>query len=127
MVRRAIVVAMVLWAVVTGGCGVPREAGRLAAAESQALVAPIDDAAVRQALVQQEAAWRSLADLAQQRKLGGITRVDARFTELVNRAAALAARQRTLIEQGADDPADNRATLEAFRALWTQTSRYLNP
>jgi hypothetical protein len=127
MVRRAIVVAMVLWAVVTGGCGVPREAARLAAAESQALTVPADDAAVRQALLQQESAWRSLANLARQRKLGGITGVDARFTELVDRAAALAARQRALIEQSADDPAANHATLEAFRTLWAQTSRYLNP
>jgi hypothetical protein len=125
--RRAGAVLVAALAMAGTGCGVPREAGRLAAAESQALVTPADDAAVRQAMLQQETAWRSLADLAARREFGGITGVDGRFVELVHRAAALAARQRVLIEQGADDPSQNRATLEAFRALWEQTDRYLNP
>jgi hypothetical protein len=126
-IRRVGVAIVVAVSLAGTGCGVPRDAARLAAAESQALVTPADDAAIRQALLQQDAAWQSLADLTARREFGGIGGVDGRFVELVHRAADLAARQRALIEQGADDPSQNRAALDAFRALWGQTNRYLNP
>src|SRR5579875_252048 len=119
------------WALVLAalaGCsGVPRAAGTLARSEAAAIVVPAGDAEVRAALLQQADAWQQLSGFLGQRESGGITGVDARFVELVNRAAALAARQRALIEQGVDDPAQNRATLESFRALWQQSNRYLNP
>ncbi|HVX83681.1 MAG TPA: hypothetical protein VH253_02580 [Phycisphaerae bacterium] len=110
------------------GCGLPREAGRLAATEAaSATTMPADDAGVRAALVAQDGAWQSLSGLAGKQEFGGITGVDARFTELVRRAAAFSARQRTLIEAGQDDPAADRAALQSFEELWRQTNRYLNP
>jgi hypothetical protein len=123
--RMGAVLAVV--AATLAGCGVPRDAGRLAATQATVSTMPADDAGVRAALLEQDAAWQSLAGMLKKRELGGITGVDGRFSELVGRATAFAARQRELIDQGRDDPAQNRATLESFRALWQQTSRYLNP
>ena len=116
-------------AAMLAGCGVPREAARLAATEAGAVPAtlPAQDADVRAALLAQDAAWQSLASLVTQREFGGISGVDSRFTELVQRAAAFSARQKALIAAGQDDPAQDRAALESFRALWQQTNRYLNP
>jgi hypothetical protein len=121
---RTLWVAMALWALLAAGCGVPREAARLAAQEEAWLGAAADDAAVRAALAGQAEAWEAMADLAQRREIFG-TAVDAEFIDLVKQTAALARRQRDLIAAGQDDPALNRQTLQQLRQLWADTRRYL--
>jgi len=109
------------------GCGVPRQAGVLAAqGAGTATTMPADDAGVRQQLASQDAAWSSLAQLLQQREFGGITNVDPGFVQLVNQTAALAKRQHDLINQNQDDPAMNRQSLQRFDDLWQSANRYLN-
>src|SRR5690348_17044213 len=101
-------------------CGAPVAAGAFAAREA-AVDVPADDAGVRARLLGEEAAWRSLAGLVQQRTPGGV-HVDAQFVELVKQAGALAKRQRELIERGEDDPAMNRQSLERFGKLWASAA-----
>jgi hypothetical protein len=107
------------------GCGVPREAGTLAAAEA-AVGVPGTDAAVRTQLAAEDAEWSQLAALLQQREFGGIT-VDAGFVNLVNQTAALAKRQHDLIDQNLDSADVNRQAMQSFQQLWQSTSKYLNP
>ena len=111
---------------VLAACGVPREAGRLAAQESAAATMPGEDAAVRQQLQQEAEAWSTLSALLQKQELGGITAVDAGFVQLVNQAAAVAKRQNDLISQHQDDATLNRDTLQHFNHLWQGADRYLN-
>lgn len=113
-------------AAAVSGCGLPREAGTLAAAQAAATL-PADDVGVRAALAAQAAAWSRMAMLSGQREFGGIAATDPRFGQLCGQAAALAARDALLIQQGQDSVAEDRAALDAFRALWQQTNRYLNP
>ena len=127
MMKRVIGTGWMAAALLASACGLPREAGTLARTQAAASAIPASDGEVRTALLQQADAWPALAAMLSQREVGGIMGVDGRFVELVNRARALAARQRALIEQGADDPAANRAVLESFRTLWQQTERCLNP
>src|SRR5579884_972026 len=95
------------------GCGVPREAGMLAAQNaSVATTMPAGDDAVRAQLAAQADAWGNLSGLMHKNVFGGITGVDARFVELVDETAAIAKRQRDLISQGKDDPAFDRQALE---------------
>jgi hypothetical protein len=109
-------------------CGVPREAGRVAAVNATALEQlPADDQAVRGALVAQADAWTHLAALLLDRELGGIQGVDPEFTRLIVQTAALARRQRDLINQQEDDPPHNREALGKLRNLWHSADAYLNP
>jgi hypothetical protein len=116
---------VVLVAVLLAGCGVPREAGRVAGREA-ALLGSVasDDDTVRQALVGQADAWDSMAAMVQRHEAFGVT-VGADFVALVEQTADLARRQRELIEQGKDDPAANRQALEQMRKLWADVQRYL--
>jgi hypothetical protein len=123
----AILVAVVLmgW----GGCGVPKEAGQLAGREEALLEqsgneVQQDDAAVRATLVSQADAWGTMAALMRRRVAFG-TAVRSDFVSLVDQAAALARRQRELIEQGKDEAAANRAALEEMRKMWGDVRRYL--
>jgi hypothetical protein len=124
--KRIRVIMAAAGAMLLAACGVPREAGTLAAQEAAAATAPADDAAVRQRLQQEAAAWSTLGGLLQKRELGGITGVDAGFVQLVQQTAALAKRQNDLITQGHDDAAMNRESLEHFNQLWQGADRYLN-
>ncbi len=109
-------------------CGVPREAGTLAAATAAAnTTIPATDDAVRQQLISQDAAWSNLAALLQRHEFGGITGVDQNFIHLVRETAAIAKRQHDLIDQQKDDPAFNRQSLDRFNHLWQSTTQYLNP
>jgi len=116
---------VLLAAALLAGCGVPRQAGRIAAQQAALLgtVAP-DDAAVRAALLAQTDAWDSMAAMVQEHQPLGIT-AGPDFIALVEQTATLARRQRDLIQQGADDPALNRQTLEQLRKLWGDVQRYL--
>jgi hypothetical protein len=114
-------------AIALGACGVPRQAGVLAAqCAAVATTAPADDTAVRQQLAAQDAAWANLAQLLQQQQFGGITGVDPQFIQLVDQTAALAKRQHDLITQNQDDPAFDRQALQRFNDLWQSANRYLN-
>lgn len=107
------------------GCGVPREAGATAGRQAAALAAvPGDEAAVRTALLAQADAWNALSNTVRQKAAFGVT-VGTDFVGLVDQTAALARRQRTLIQQGADDPAADRQALEEMRKLWVDVQRYL--
>lgn len=110
-------------------CGIPREAGHLAARHA-AEPLPADAEGVRAALAAQGDAWTRLGGLLLQNEFGGIragTEVHTQFTAIVVQTAALARRQRELIERGEDDPDQNRAVLERLRALWKSANAYLNP
>ena len=90
------------------GCGVPREAGPAAGRQAAALAAlSDDDAAIRTALLAQADAWNTLSNTVRQKAAFGVT-VGSDFVGLVDQTAALARRQRTLIQQGVDDPAADR-------------------
>ncbi len=107
------------------GCGVPREAGALAAQEVSLLAAAgDDDAAVKAALTGQTEAWNSLSGLLSRRELGGAA-VTADFAALVEQAAALARRQKALMDAGQDDPADDRRALQAMEKMWQDVRTYL--
>ena len=109
-------------------CGVPREAGRIAASAAlESTQLPADDAAIRQSLTRQADRWTHLAALLQQQEFGGITGVNPKFTNLVSQTAALARRQRDLIAQNQDNPQNNRAALTRFHSLWQSANQYLNP
>jgi hypothetical protein len=124
--RHSLLLAIVIGAIVAG-CGVPRQAGVLAAqGAATATTLPADDAGVRQQLANQDAAWATLEQLLQQREFGGITNVDPGFVQLVDQTAALAKRQHDLIDQNQDDPAMNRQSLQQFNDLWQSANRYLN-
>ena len=111
--------------VVLAGCGVPRETLMLARAQAALVTeAEADDAVVRAKLVAQDQAWRRMAALVMQREFGGIA-VDEEFVELVKQVAALAKRQRQLIERNEDDVEWNRQALERFEMLWRNAERYL--
>jgi hypothetical protein len=125
MKRIRVAMAMV-GAMVLAACGVPREAGQLAAQESAAATMPADDAGVRQRLQEEADAWGTLSGLLRKREFGGITGVDAGFVQLVQQTAALAKRQNDLITQHQDDAAANRESLQHFNDLWQGTDRYLN-
>ena len=124
--KRIRVIMAAVGAMVVAACGVPREAGRLAAEEAAATAVPAEDGAVRQRLQGEAAAWSTLTGLLQKRELGGITGVDAGFVQLVQQTAALAKRQNDLITQGHDDAALNRESLAHFHQLWQGADRYLN-
>lgn len=124
--RRMRLLAVVMGGLALAACGVPREAGRLAAVEAAAATMPADDAAVRQRLQEEAAAWGNLSALLQKRELGGISGVDAGFVQVVNEAAALAKRQSDLMSQGQDDAATNRESLQHFHHLWQGADKYLN-
>jgi hypothetical protein len=114
-----------LWCVVLASCGVPREAWSLAGREEAVLGAVAeDDAAVRGALVAQADAWDAMADLVQRQDAFG-TPVNGDFIGLVRQTAALARRQRELIERGEDDAGLNRQTLAQLRRIWSDARRYL--
>ena len=124
MIKGIWIVALAL----ISGCGVPRAAGPLAAQGVATLTTmPADDAGVREALIHQADAWTQLAVLVRSREFGGIGGVDQSFIALVEQTAALARRQRDLIDAGQDDPTLNRAALEKLRALWADAAKYLNP
>lgn len=59
-----------------------------------------------------------------QRQPGG-TAVKADFAALVEQAAALARREKALIDAGEDDPAANRRALAAMRKMWGDVRAYL--
>jgi hypothetical protein len=124
--KRMRVAMAAVGAMVLAACGVPREAGQLAAQEAAAATVPGDDAAVRQRLQAEADTWGTLSGLLQKRELGGITGVDAGFVQLVQQTAALAKRQNDLIGQHQDDAAMNRESLEHFNRLWQGADRYLN-
>jgi hypothetical protein len=113
------------WAVALLGCGVPREAGAIAAAEA-AVGVPGTDAAIRTQLAAEDGQWTQLAQVLQQREFGGIS-VDAAFVNLVHQTAALAKRQHELIDQNLDNAGANRQAMQSFQQLWQSTSKYLNP
>jgi hypothetical protein len=120
---RGLAVAAVV--LLVAGCGVPREAGRLATAEVGVLaVLPAEDDAVRRMLAGQPAAWEQLAGLLDRQELGG-TAVGEDFRALVCEAAALARRQKELLDAGEDEAALNRAALAKMRAMWGDVARYL--
>src|SRR5436190_1415242 len=97
---------------ILAGCGVPREAGRLAAAESGVLAqVPADDAGVRRELAGQVAAWERLVGLLDQREFGGVA-VGEDFVALVREAAALAGGQKELMDGEEDEAALNRGARE---------------
>ena len=107
------------------GCGVPRETLMLARVEAAiGTHADANDAQIREKLVAQEQAWKTLAALMLKREFNGIV-VDEQFVELVQQVAALAKRQRQLIERQEDDTDLNRQTLERFERLWRDAERYL--
>jgi hypothetical protein len=111
------------------GCGIPREAAQLAASHVAAPL-PADDAGVRAALRAQADDWTHLGGLLLRSGFGGIragAQVNAKFTTLVLQTAALARRQRDLIDHGQDDPQQNRAILERLRSLWASADAYLQP
>jgi len=118
-------VAAVIGALLLVRCGVPREALMLARTEAALVTDPsADDTEVRTKLIAQDQAWSQLATMVDQREPGGIV-VNAEFVELVKQVAALAKRQRQLIEQQQDDPAFNRQALERFEMLWKDAEKYL--
>ena len=107
-------------------CGAPRAAGQLAQRQSAALsaVPPGDDAAVRVALLAQAEAWKALSTMTREQVPLGVT-IDSDFAALVRQTAQLAQRQRELIQQGADDPVQNRAALVTLQKLWADAAKYL--
>jgi hypothetical protein len=110
-------------------CGIPRDAGTLAAAAAIDPL-PADDDAIRQSLLTQADAWTRLSALLLETQIGGIhagSAMNSRFTALVLQTAALARRQAELIERNEDTPEENRAILERFQALWRSADAYLNP
>jgi hypothetical protein len=119
--------AAVLFATLTlAACGVPREAGTLAAEQAAAATMPMDDAAVRQQLQQEAVAWETLSQLLRKQEFGGITGVDPTFVQLVDQSAALAKRDGDIVTSGQDDTALNRASLQHFNNLWHEADQYLN-
>jgi hypothetical protein len=113
-------------ALTLAACGVPREAGTLAAQQAATVTMPTDDAAVRQQLQQEAAAWATLSQLLKKQEFGGITGVDAAFAQLVDQTAVLAKRDSDIVTSGQDDAALNRASLQHFNNLWHQADQYLN-
>jgi hypothetical protein len=110
-------------------CGIPREAASLAAARAAAAPLPADDAAIREALRTQADDWTHLAALTLRSEAGGIQAGAAsreKFTSLVVQTAALARRQRDLLDAREDDPQTNRAVLERLQSLWRSADAYLN-
>ena len=107
------------------GCGVPKSAATFAVRQ-EGLVAAVgeDDASIRAALAGQADAWRSMREFMQMRALGG-TAVKADFAALVEQAAALAKREKELIDAGQDNPAANRRALQAMRKMWGDVKTYL--
>jgi hypothetical protein len=65
--------------------------------------------------------------MLQKSEFGGIQGVDPAFTKLVVQTAALARRQRDLINAKEDDPPNNRQALEKLQRLWQTANQYLNP
>ncbi len=121
---RTIFLAAVMAMMLTG-CGAPRQAATLAAAEA-AMAVPTTDADIRTQLAAQDAQWAQLAQLLQQREFGGIS-VDSTFINLVNQTATLAKRQHDLITQNLDNAQANRQAMQSFQQLWQSTSKTLNP
>ena len=106
-------------------CGVPQDTLMLARVQAaMATDTEASDEEVRSKLVAQDQAWRKFAELVEKREFGGIM-VDADFVELVKQVAALAKRQRVLIERNEDDAEFNRQALERFELLWRDAERYL--
>ena len=120
--RRWVGCGALLAAAALVGCGVPRAAGDLAAAEASRAAMADDDPAVRDELRHQAAAWESLAALVRRPELGGIWFVDDAYIDLVERAAAIARRQRDLADRGADDPAKTQRVAEKLRRLWPKAA-----
>jgi hypothetical protein len=120
--RKVLGLALVL---VLAGCGVPRSAGQFALRQ-EGLAAGVadDDASIRAALAGQADAWISMEQFMRQRQPGG-TAVKADFAALVEQAAALARREKALIDAGEDDPAANRRALAAMRKMWGDVRAYL--
>ena len=120
--------AMVLAAVTLAGCGVPKEAGRFAGQEIALLAATpadgMDDDAVRQALISQVDAWDEMVGLLDRREFLG-TPVGEDFTALVHEAAALARREKVLMEDHEDVPELNREVLAHMQAMWGKVKAYL--
>jgi hypothetical protein len=107
-------------------CGVPPAALDFARTQNaRALATPNDDASVRAALASQADAWQQFAAALRQRTFGGLTPPDAPYLALVDRTAAIAARQRTLQQLQRDDPALNRQLLNQFAQRWQQAATYL--
>ncbi len=70
-------------------CGVPKEAGLIAAQGAAASATmPADDAGVREELKGQAAMWEQLSGLLKKREFGGIMGVDSDFGHLVDQTAA---------------------------------------
>ena len=125
--KRILLILTVTAAMMLAACGVPRAAGTLAAQyAASATTLPQDDAAVRQQLAAEDAAWTNLSQLLRQHAFGGITGVDPGFVQLIDQTAALAKRQHELITENQDDPALNRQALQRFNGLWQSTNTYLN-
>jgi len=112
-------------AVALAGCGVPRATLQLAQQQAALSTANLTDADVATALRNQADQWAQLSTMLQQRQLGGILLVDARFVELAASTAASAARLRAQMDAGTDDPALRRDLLAAYQALWSQAEAYL--
>jgi Membrane bound FAD containing D-sorbitol dehydrogenase len=122
---KSILIPSLLALAALSACGIPRQAAQLAAQQQSLLAAtPDDDAAIRAALANQPDAWISLSNLLTQRQLGGIA-VNADFSALVEQAAALAQRQKTLIDAAQDDPVDNRRALQAMQKMWGDVKTYM--
>ncbi|HUO07167.1 MAG TPA: hypothetical protein VM008_02460 [Phycisphaerae bacterium] len=118
--------AALLVAATLVACGVPREAGSIAAQHAAAATMPADDAAVEQRLQQEAAAWAALSQLLKKQEFGGITGVDAGFVQLIDQTAALAKRDGDIVANGQDNAALNRQSLQRFNDLWHQADQYLN-
>jgi hypothetical protein len=112
---------------VLAACGVPKEAGLVAAQGAAASATmPADDGSVREELKSQAAMWGELSALLKKREFGGIMGVDSTFSTLVDQTAALAQRQQDLISQNQDDAAHDRQTLQDLHTLWQSANKYLN-
>ena len=117
----------VLGAGFLAACGVPKEAGMVAAQGAAASTTmPAEDADVRAELKSQAAMWAQLSALLKKREFGGIMEVDSTFGNLVDQTAALAQRQEDLITQNQDDAAHDRQALAELHQLWQSANGYLN-